>query len=120
VSGEGKALDPAGIPLTSGEALRDRPAWHRTGTDSWSSGRNAGRKDWDVYGAVVTAAGDKPQATLLLAGDTHNQCRPDVAYAKNSYHVVYMAYEGKTYGICGKRLSPDGKPVGDQRLALHP
>jgi hypothetical protein len=115
VSAEGKALDSAGVVLASGEEFRDRP---RVASDGkkflvvWEDMRNG--EDWDVYGAVVPAEGTiSGIREFLVAGGAHNQARPDVAFAKGNYHVLWMGYGGPSYAIYGTRVSPDGKLLGE-------
>lgn len=120
VSADGKALDPAGIRLTTSNWLKDRP---RVASDGkgflvvWEDMKNG--KDWDIYGAIVSSGGnvgaDKP---LPLAVGENNQCRPDVAFAKGNYHVLWMAYEDGVYGIRGARVSPEGRVLGDKPVVV--
>jgi len=76
-------------------------------------------KDWDVYGVIVSSADGKVLTKpFLIAGGKHNQCRPDVAFAKGSYHVLYMAYEDDRYKIHGMRVSSDGKLLTNKPVVI--
>ena len=110
VSSDGKALDPAGIRLTKGKGLKDRP---RVASDGkgflvvWEDLRNG--KDFDVYAARVSSEGKLLDAeNVLVSGGENNQCRPDVAFAKGNYHVAWMHFGGY-YSVLNARVSPDGK-----------
>jgi hypothetical protein len=127
VSADGKALDPAGIRLTKGPGLKDRPevasdgkgwlvVWEdlRNGKDPSATGSGQG---WDVYAGRVTGDGKAldPEG-VLVAGGEHNQCRPDVAFDAGNYYAVWQAlgvssahkaWQG--YSVQGARVSPDGK-----------
>jgi hypothetical protein len=135
VSADGEALDPAGIRLTGGPGLRDRPRVASDGRDflvvwedrrppggpSTSSGpraksRGSGQasgKDYDVYAARVSGDGKVlDRDGFLVAGGEHNQCRPDAAFAKGNYLVLWMSFADRAYSIRGLRVSPAGRPAG--------
>ena len=119
VSADGKALDPAGVRLTEGPGLKSRPAVASDGKGFlvvWEDMRNS--KDWDVYGAQVSADG-KPTGKngFLVAGGEHNQMRPCVTFSKGNYFVAWMGFE-KNYGIYGVRVSGEGKLLDSDPLAL--
>lgn len=131
VSADGKALDPAGIRLTSGDGLKDRPrvasdgkgflvVWEvlRPAAAPAASG-GATAKDWDVVAARVSGDG-KPldEKGFLVAGGEHNQCRPDVAFAKGNYFAVWMGFENGAYGVYGTRVSPEGRPLDAKPAAV--
>ena len=119
ISADGKALDPAGIRLTSGKGFSDRPRVSSDGKQFLVVWENRPAKnDWDVVGRIVSAAG-KPSgdAPFLISGGAHNQCRPDVAFAKGNYHVLWMAFD-KEYSIHGNRISPDGKLLADAPVVI--
>jgi hypothetical protein len=110
VSAAGKALDPAGIRLTKGPGLKDRPRVVSDGKGFlvvWEDLRNG--KDWDVYAARVSAEGKTlDEGGFLVAGGDGNQCRPDVAFAKSNYVAAWMSFENG-YGVLCARISPEGK-----------
>jgi hypothetical protein len=120
-SADGRALDPAGVRLTEGLGLKSRPAVASDGKGFlvvWEDFRNG--KDWDVYGAAVSADGKSAAKNgFLVAGGEHNQMRPDVTFCKGSYLVAWMGFT-KAYGIYGVRVSGDGKlqDSAPQALAL--
>ena len=97
VSADGKALDPAGIRITKGKGLKDRPKVASDGKGFlvvWEDLRNG--KDWDVYGARLSGEGKvQDENGFVVAGGEHNQCRPDAAFGDGSYHVTWMAFTGK-------------------------
>jgi hypothetical protein len=127
VSADGKALDPAGIRLTKGQGLKDRP---RVASDGkgflvvWEDLSNG--KDWDVRGARVSGegkvldaegflvAGGDPASPASSAAAGHNQARPDVAFAKGNYFAVWQGFVDDGYGVYGARISPDGKVLDAQ------
>jgi len=119
VSADGKALDPAGIRLTKGKGLKDRP---RVASDGkgflvvWEDLRKG--KAWNVYAARVSAEGKALDTDgVLIAGGDNNQCRPDVAFAKGNYHVAWMSYNNY-YSVLNARVSPEGKLLDAKGLEL--
>jgi len=107
---DGKALDPAGVRLTSAKGLQDRPEVVSDGKGFlvvWEDLRSG--KDWDVYAAQISGEGkvEKPDG-FLVAGGAGNQCRPDVAFAKGNYVVVWQGY-ANGYGVYSARVSPAGR-----------
>ncbi|MCS6849912.1 MAG: hypothetical protein NZ700_01940 [Gemmataceae bacterium] len=127
ISAEGKALDPKGNRLTSAAALNGRPrvasdgksflvVWDtlRASSDSGKGG-DAG---WEVVAVRVAADGQPDSGTLTLAGGKHNQCRPDVAFAKGNYFVAWMEYDNGAYGIQGIRVAPDGKKLDARPVVI--
>ncbi|MDW8224113.1 MAG: hypothetical protein RMJ52_16270 [Gemmataceae bacterium] len=120
ISAEGKALDPKGIRLTNGGALNGRPRVASDGKSFlvvWDTLRNSSgsgkvsETDWDVLAIRVDADGKPDRDTLKLADGKHNQCRPDITFAKENYFVAWMEYENGAYGIQGLRVAPSGKKV---------
>jgi hypothetical protein len=128
ISAGGKALDPAGIRITSGPGLKDKPQVASDGTDFmvvWEDLRNG--RDWDVYAARVTAQGKVLDANgFVVAAGQHNQCRPDVGFAAGFYLVVWQEFvgdgtpntPGNAYVVRGKRISSNGKPADDQPIEI--
>ena len=137
VSAEGKPLDPAGVRVTGAKGVQDHPSVASDGKGFfivWEDLRSD--KDYDVYGARVSAEGKVLDADgALVAGGEHNQCRPTVAFspsagpsatssgpsgsgqAGGSYSVAWQGFagdgldgDGKTgYRIFGATVSTDGK-----------
>ncbi len=122
ISADGKPLDPAGIRVTDGAAMTDRPEVASDGKDFlivWEDMRNG--SDWDVYGARVSGEGKCLDAGgFLVAGGAHNQCRQDVVFAGGNYLVVWMGFTDG-YDVYSARVSSAGK-VLDQagRAVLDP
>ena len=128
ISADGKALDPAGIRITSGPGLKDKPQVASDGTDFmvvWEDLRNG--RDWDVYAARVTAQGKVLDANgFVVAAGQHNQCRPDVGFAAGFYLVVWQEFvgdgtpntPGNAYVVRGNRISSNGKPADDQPIEI--
>jgi hypothetical protein len=119
IAADGKALDPQGVRLTDGPGIKSRPVAVSDGKGFlvvWEDFRNG--KDWDVYGAQVSADG-KPAGKngFLVAGGEHNQARPTATFSKGSYLVAWMGFT-KSYGIHGARVSSDGKVQEASPLAL--
>jgi len=124
VSADGRALDPAGVRLTTGPGLKDRPvaasdgkgflvAWQAMGDSA-----DAKTQGWDVYGVMVSADGTPASARgFLIAGGAHNQCRPTAAFCGGGYHVAWMGFD-RGYGIYGRRVSPDGRLPDSAPLEL--
>jgi len=119
VSADGKAVDPAGIRVTSAKHRQERPSVVSDGKGFlvvWEDFRNG--KDWDVYAARVSSDGKvlDPEG-VLVAGGKHNQCRPVVAFAGGNYLVAWQAFRGDGvpgdpgtgYILFGARVSPEGK-----------
>jgi hypothetical protein len=119
VSADGKALDAAGVRLTKGPGLKDRPEVASDGKGwlvVWEDLSNG--KDFDVRAARVSGEGKPLDAeSVLVAGGEHNQCRPDVAFSSGNYFVVWQALSGANgqrwpgYCVQGVRVSPEGKVV---------
>ncbi len=112
VSADGKALDPSGILVAKGKGMRDRP---RVASDGdgflvvWEDMRNG--KDWDVYGARVSAGGKcLDPGGFVIAASEHNQCRPDVIFDGKGYYVVWIGFTDG-YDTYGARVSSEGKVV---------
>lgn len=122
VAENGKALDSIGLKLTSGNSFCDRP---RVASDGkkflvvWEE--MSKNKDWDVYGAIVSADSNlQAEKSFLIAGGEHNQCRPDVAFVGSNYHVVWMGYENNVYNIYWTRTSAssEGKLAGEKPVIV--
>lgn len=119
VTADGKALDNVGLRLTSGNSFCDRP---RVASDGkkflvvWEEMTK--NKDWDVYGAIVSADSNlQGGKSFLIAGGEHNQCRPDVAFAGGDYHVVWMGYDN-VYSIYWMRISSEGKIAAEKPVIV--
>jgi hypothetical protein len=119
VSADGKALDPAGIRLTKGKGLKDRPRVASDGRNFlvvWEDLSNG--KAWNVYAARVSGEGKPLDADgILVAGGESNQCRPDVAFAKGNYHVAWMSFNDG-YSVLNARVSPEGRLLDAKGLAI--
>lgn len=119
ISSDGKALDPAGIVLTSGKGLKDQP---RVASDGkgflvvWEDMRNG--KDWDVYAVRVSGDGKAlDKDSVLVSGGEGNQCRPDVIFAKGNYLAAWMSFKNG-YGVYMTRVSPAGQVLDAAGLEL--
>jgi hypothetical protein len=116
VSADGKALDPAGIPVAKGKGLKDRPVAASDGKDFlvlWQE--MPGGKSWDVWGARVGGDG-KASDPVMVAGGEDNQCWPAVGFAKGNYVAAWQGWVNGGYGIYCARLSSecrvlDAKPA---------
>ncbi len=118
VNANGEPLDPAGIRIASGTGLRcdakvasDGENWLVVWAELGSG------KDWDVYGCLVSADGRPCEKPFLIAGGQDNQCQPAVAYAGDSYYVVWAGFSGSGlpntpgngYGLYKCRVSKQGR-----------
>ena len=129
VSADGKALDPAGIPVCRSNNIQTLPVAASSGKDflvAWMDFRND--KDWDVYAARVSGDGKVADADgILVSGGPHNQCRPDAIFAGESYLVVWQNFVadvlGKGYGsydLRGSRVNREGKVLDTSGVQLAP
>ena len=120
ISADGKAMDPEGIRISSGKEVKDRPRVASDGKNFmviWEDFRNG--KDWDVYAARVSGKGVLLDAEpILVAGGDHNQARPDIAFSKGNYCVLWMAFTDM-YDIYGTRLSSEGKVLGEKPVDVY-
>jgi hypothetical protein len=126
VAADGKSLDPQGIRLTDSKGLNNRPrvasdgkgflvvweTYHPSGTEQ------AADSSWNVVARRVSADGQIDKNLLVIAGGPHNQCRPDVVFAKGHYVIAWMGYQRGIYGVHAIRYLPDGKPADDRPIVL--
>lgn len=133
IGADGKALDPAGIPVCRAKNIQAYPVVASNGKDfmvSWMDFRTG--KDWDVYAARVTGDGKVLDADgFPVATAAHNQCRPDVAFVPGSaacYLVVWQNFVpdvlgggAGSYDMYGARVGMDGKvrDAGGVKLVAH-
>ncbi len=106
----GNALDPNGIQLTMGNGEQVVPKVASTGTTAlvvWQD-RRAG--NFDIMGAVVTAAGAITLTDISICAAAGDQTRPSVAYdaTNNVFLVVWADPQAGTLDIRGARVSPAG------------
>lgn len=124
VAADGTTLDPKGIRLTDG-GLNNRPRVASDGKNFlvvWEryrplQGTEGG--DWDVVARQVSGDGVPGSSTVLIAGGAHNQCRPDVVFAKGHYFIAWMAYARGVYSVQGLRYSPGGTASQPFTVARH-
>ncbi len=112
VSADGKVLDPKGIAICTAADFQGRPSVASDGKDFlvvWQDLRTG--KDWDLYGARVTADGKVLEENgFLVAGGVHNQCLPDLVFGGGSYYTVWLdARHFPEYRVYGARVSASGK-----------
>lgn len=117
----GRVLDPKGIPICFAADLQEWPAVAFDGTNFlvvWQDFRSG--RHYEVYAARVSPGGRVlDQGGFAVAAGPWNQCRPAVAFAAGTYLVVWMdARAYPTYGIFGARVSPDGKLLDPDGIAL--
>ncbi|GBD36631.1 hypothetical protein HRbin36_01756 [bacterium HR36] len=127
LAADGTALDSKGICLSTPKSARNnRPRVACDGRDFlvvWEQYRLASDKtpetgDWDVVAKRVSADGIADKDTLIIAQGKHNQCRPDVTFARGYYLITWMGYEGSLYGVQAIRYLPNGKAVDKTPLIL--
>jgi hypothetical protein len=125
----GKALDAKPFLISGAKECQERPrvVWGKgSWLVVWEDIRND--TDFDVYAARVTPEGKvlDPDG-ILVAGGEHNQCSPDAAFNGDSFLVVWRSYgpcqkgapiSHGQYRVYGARVTPDGKVVDSQPLAL--
>jgi hypothetical protein len=118
VDANGRSLDPAGIRIAAGNGLRSHVKVASDGNDwlvVWADLGNG--NDWDIYGCLVSANGQPCDKPFLIAGGQDNQCQPAVAYAGDSYYVVWAGFSGSGlpntpgngYGLYKCRVSKQGR-----------
>jgi hypothetical protein len=124
VKADGTCLDPEGIAICQAKDFQERPAV------AWCSGQwlvvwqdiRSG-KDYDVYGARISAAGKclDPDSVPLYAG-ADNQCQPAVAANGTEFCLAWCDFRGGGgYRIRLGRVSPEGKPLnGDGVVVQRP
>jgi len=120
-AGTGKALDPKGIVVCRAANLQDRPAVAFDGSNflvAWQDLR--GGADYDIYAARVAPDGRVLDPdSFPVVKRAGNQAWPAVAFAGGQYVVVWMdAREYPVYGLYFARVTPDGKVLDGDGLAL--
>jgi len=117
----GKPLDPGGVPVCTAPDLQEWPAVAFDGVNFlvvWQDFRSGKRND--IYAARVTPKGKVLDSDgLPVAAGAQNQGRPGVTFAGGRYLVVWMdARRYPVYGIFAARVTPAGKVLDPQGLAL--
>jgi hypothetical protein len=117
----GKLLDPQGIVVCSAPDLQEWPEVAFDGTNFlvvWQDFRSG--RHYDVYAARVSPEGTvRDRDGFAVATGTHNQGRPDVAYAGGRYLIVWMdARRYPVYGVFAARVTAAGEVLDPQGLAL--
>jgi len=112
VKSTGKVLDASPFVVCGAGDLQERP---RIAFGAglflvvWQDFRNG--KDWDVYAARVTPEGKVLDGEgIQVAGGSHSQALPDVAWDGGAFQVVWQDFRsGNRYQIYGARVSPEGE-----------
>jgi hypothetical protein len=124
VKSDGTCLDPAGITICAAKDFQERPAVAFGAGEwlvVWQDIRNG--KDYDVYGARVSADGKclDPDGVPLYAG-ADNQCQPAVASDGKEFCLAWSDFRGGGgYRIRLGRVSAEGKPLnGDGVVVQRP
>lgn len=111
IRGDGTVLDPEGIAICTAPDFQGRPVVASDGTNFvvlWQDIRSG--KDWDVYGARVSANGTvlDPNGFLVSGGD-HNQCFPELVYGGGNYYAIWLDSRNfPEYRLFGSRISASG------------
>ncbi len=120
-AGTGKSLDPQGIRVCSAVDLQEWPAVAFDGSNFlvvWQDLRSG--KDYDVYAARVGEDGKvlDPEG-FPVARRPANQARPAVGFASGHALVAWMdAREYPAYGLYAARVTPDGKVMDPDGVAI--
>lgn len=111
VAPDGSVLDAAPVVVSQAPDLQERPrvAFGAGGFFVvWQDLRN--RRDWDVYGARVSAAGAvlDPDG-ILISGGPRSQVTPRVAWDGTSFVVSWADLRGeRAYEVYAARVGTDG------------
>jgi len=120
VDASGKPLDAGPLPLCTKGDSQEQPAVAfnlKQFLIVWQDFRNG--RDWDVYGARVTADGKilDPDG-FLIADGPHSQALPAVAPADEGFLVIWQDFsDGRFYRIRHAVVSSDGKVSRSTPLA---
>ncbi|HWO19013.1 MAG TPA: hypothetical protein VNO30_09555, partial [Kofleriaceae bacterium] len=111
----GTTLDPNGIQITMGNGEQVVPKVASTGSSVlvvWQD-RRAG--NFDIMGAVVSAAGEVTATDIPICAAAGDQTRPNVVYdrASNIFFVVWTDPQGGTLDIRGARVTPEGAVIDE-------
>lgn len=121
VSASGDVLSKEPFLICKADGMQDMPSVVSDGKTAlvvWQDLRNP--KAWQVYGARVTAEGKvlDPDG-FLVSGGALNRAKPKVAWDGKTFVVAWMDYrDGKHYNIFAARITPDGKNLDPDGLAL--
>lgn len=111
VTGDGTVDRPNGAPLSTSPADQLFPTVARGGERFlvvWQDLRS--RQQWEIYGALVDAAGRAPDAgNLPVSIGSGSRKYPAVAWNGRTFLVVWMQERsGSGWDIMGARVTPDG------------
>jgi hypothetical protein len=121
VSGQGNLLGSK-ILLAQSPAYQQsaRAAYNSVNNEYlvvWQDGRNSANAFWDIYGQILSGAGNKRGNNLPISTATHQQMEPYVAYSSvgNEYLITWQdsRTDESAPDIYGQKLSVSGTPVGD-------
>jgi hypothetical protein len=105
-------MDKTPIAICKTNGMQQKPVVASDGKDFlvvWHDLRNL--NGWDIYGTTVSADGTVGTANgSLLIGEEHNQCFPDLIYAKDHYYMAWLDMRHyPEYRVFGSRVSRQGK-----------
>lgn len=121
VSSTGEVISKEPFVICKADGMQDMPRVASDGKTAlvvWQDLRNP--KAWQVYGARVTTEGKvlDPDGVLISGGE-FNRAKPKVAWDGRNFVVAWMdCRDGKQYNIFAARITPDGKNLDSDGLAL--
>jgi hypothetical protein len=121
VRGDGVALDPDGIPISTAANGQEYPAVASDGTNYlvvWMDNRSG---EWDIYAARVRGDGVAldPDGIPVSATVEHQAYYPAVAFDGTNYLVVWGTYrDGIGHDVYGARVSVDGAVLDPDGIVI--